>query len=227
MVAVTANRGQELDAVSDMIDEVNVLKGMLKGDAAAFDEASKFDEGKEKETFRNYEDAKDHVKVSFAAPPHIASFPSPRKPPEPFPRPRSHSFRSLTFSDRCFTRSLQKFYAEQHAKQTLEYNLKAREKFHNEKRASMTIWEAIEKLDTLVDESDPDTELSQIQHLLQTAEAMRRDGKPDWMQLTGLVHDLGKLLFFYGAEGQWDVVGDTFVVGCKFSDKIIYPSTCK
>ena len=91
----------------------------------------------------------------------------------------------------------------------------------------MTIWEAIEKLDTLVDESDPDTELSQIQHLLQTAEAMRRDGKPDWMQLTGLVHDLGKLLFFYGAEGQWDVVGDTFVVGCKFSDKIIYPSTCK
>jgi inositol oxygenase len=90
----------------------------------------------------------------------------------------------------------------------------------------MTIWEAIEKLDTLVDESDPDTELSQIQHLLQTAEAMRRDGKPDWMQLTGLVHDLGKLLFFYGAEGQWDVVGDTFVVGCKFSDKIIYPSTC-
>lgn len=91
----------------------------------------------------------------------------------------------------------------------------------------MTIWEAIEKLDTLVDESDPDTELSQIQHLLQTAEAMRRDGKPDWMQLTGLVHDLGKLLFFYGAEGQWDVVGDTFVVGCKYSDKIIYPSTCK
>lgn len=91
----------------------------------------------------------------------------------------------------------------------------------------MTIWEAIEKLDTLVDESDPDTELSQIQHLLQTAEAMRRDGKPDWMQLTGLVHDLGKLLFFYGAEGQWDVVGDTFVVGCKYSDKIIYPSTCE
>lgn len=56
---------------------------------------------------------------------------------------------------------------------------------------------------------------------------MRRDGKPDWMQLTGLVHDLGKLLCFYGADGQWDVVGDTFVVGCKFSDKIIYPETCK
>lgn len=64
MVAVTATRGRELDATSDKIDEVNVLKGQLKGDAAAFDEASKFDETKEKETFRNYEDAKDHVKVS-------------------------------------------------------------------------------------------------------------------------------------------------------------------
>jgi inositol oxygenase len=68
MVAVTATRGRELDATSDRIDEVNVLKGQLKGDAAAFDEASKFDETKEKETFRNYEDAKDHVKVSRESP---------------------------------------------------------------------------------------------------------------------------------------------------------------
>jgi len=34
---------------------------------------------------------------------------------------------------------------------------------------------------------------------------------------------LGKLLFFFGAEGQWDVVGDTFPVGCAFSPKIIFP----
>lgn len=74
----------------------------------------------------------------------------------------------------------------------------------------MAIWEAMEKLNTLIDESDPDTSLSQIEHLLQTAEAIRRDGKPRWMQVTGLIHDLGKLLFFLNAEGQWDVVGDTF-----------------
>lgn len=60
--------------------------------------------------------------------------------------------------------------------------------------------------DTLVDESDPDTSATQIDHLLQTAEAMRRDGKPEWMQVTGLVHDLGKLLYFFGSDGQWDVV---------------------
>jgi len=91
----------------------------------------------------------------------------------------------------------------------------------------MSIWQAMEKLNTLIDDSDPDTSLSQIDHLLQSAEAIRRDGKPRWMQLTGLIHDLGKLLFFYGAEGQWDVVGDTFPVGCAFDKRIIYPDTFK
>ena len=114
------------------------------------------------------------------------------------------------------------FYLEQHTKQTVSYNLKARHAFKTTTRAEMTIWEAMEKLNTLIDESDPDTSLSQIEHLLQAAEAMRRDGKPRWMQLTGLIHDLGKLLFFFDAEGQWDVVGDTFPVGCHFDDRIIF-----
>lgn len=117
------------------------------------------------------------------------------------------------------------FYREQHEKQTVAYNLKARHDFRFNTRAEMSIWEAMEKLNTLIDESDPDTSLSQIEHLLQTAEAMRKDGKPRWMQLTGLIHDLGKLLFFYGAQGQWDVVGDTFPVGCAFDKRIIYPDT--
>ncbi|KAK7747604.1 hypothetical protein SLS62_009015 [Diatrype stigma] len=119
------------------------------------------------------------------------------------------------------------FYREQHIKQTVAYNLKARNKFlHFRKREEMTIWEAMEKLNTLIDESDPDTSLSQIQHLLQSAEAIRKDGKPRWMQLTGLIHDLGKLLFFFGSEGQWDVVGDTFPVGCAFEeDKIVLSSS--
>lgn len=121
--------------------------------------------------------------------------------------------------------SVKDFYREQHEKQTVAYNLKARHQFHNKTRAEMSIWDAMEKLDTLIDVSDPDTSLSQIQHLLQSAEAIRRDGKPRWMQLTGLIHDLGKLLFFYDAEGQWDVVGDTFPVGCHFDDRIIYPGT--
>ncbi|EJD00011.1 DUF706-domain-containing protein [Fomitiporia mediterranea MF3/22] len=117
------------------------------------------------------------------------------------------------------------FYKEQHEKQTVEFNIKARVEFRKNMRARMGIWEAMEKLNTLVDDSDPDINLTQIQHLLQTAEAIRRDGKPEWMQVVGLVHDLGKLLYIFGSEGQWDVTGDTFVVGCAFSDKNIYPDT--
>lgn len=123
------------------------------------------------------------------------------------------------------TDSVKAFYAEQHAKQTVAYNLKARNDFKFKKRPAMTIWEAAIKLDTLIDESDPDTDLSQIEHLLQASEAMRAQGKPRWMILTGFIHDLGKLLNFYGAEGQWDVVGDTFPVGCAFDKRIILHET--
>ena len=41
-------------------------------------------------------------------------------------------------------------------KQTVEYNLKARADFKRNIRAKMGIWEAIELLNTLIDESDPD-----------------------------------------------------------------------
>lgn len=119
------------------------------------------------------------------------------------------------------------FYTVQHAKQDVEYNRKVREYHQNRPKVGMTIWDAMVKLNDFVDESDPDTELSQIQHLLQTAEAMRRDDKPRWMQLTGLIHDLGKLLQFFGAEGQWDIVGDTFPVGCAFDKLNVSADTFK
>ena len=86
----------------------------------------------------------------------------------------------------------------------------------------MGIWEAMEFLNTLVDDSDPDTELTQIEHLMQAAEAIRADGHPRWFILTGLIHDLGKILCLFG-EPQWAVVGDTFPVGCRYSDKVVYP----
>ena len=76
-------------------------------------------------------------------------------------------------------------------------------------------------LNTLVDDSDPDTDLTQIEHLLQTSVAIRRDGQPRWMVLTGFLHDLGKCLCLYG-EPQWAVVGDTFPVGCAWSKDIVF-----
>ena len=90
----------------------------------------------------------------------------------------------------------------------------------------MPIWEAFNFLNQLVDDSDPDTDLDQFQHLLQTSEAIRADGHPDWMVLTGLMHDMGKVLCLFG-EPQWAVVGDTFPVGCAYSDKVVYPEYFK
>ncbi|CAN5532844.1 hypothetical protein BH10BAC3_BH10BAC3_43070 [soil metagenome] len=89
-------------------------------------------------------------------------------------------------------------------------------------KKEMPVWNAFDFLNQLVDDSDPDTDLDQWQHLLQTSEAIRRDGHPDWMVLVGLMHDMGKVLCLFD-EPQWAVVGDTFPVGCAYSDKIVYP----
>jgi len=115
---------------------------------------------------------------------------------------------------------VREFYREQHRRQTLAFVLEKEREYGRLDRRRMGVWEALELLDTLVDESDPDTELSQLGHLVQTAERLRRAGQPRWLVLTGLVHDLGKLLCLFG-EPQWAVVGDTFPVGCRFSEAVV------
>jgi inositol oxygenase len=114
------------------------------------------------------------------------------------------------------------FYRQNHAHQTLQFVLSKRDQYLKLQKGKKSIWEAADFLNTLVDESDPDTDLSQIEHLLQTSEAIRRDGHPRWFVLTGFIHDLGKVLCLYG-EPQWAVVGDTFPVGCAYSDQIVFP----
>jgi inositol oxygenase len=117
--------------------------------------------------------------------------------------------------------SVREFYRQNHSHQTYEFVQAKRKEFLALKRRQMDIWQALEYLNTLVDDSDPDTDLSQLDHLLQTAEQIRHDGHPRWFILTGLIHDLGKILCLYG-EPQWAVVGDTFPVGCAWSDKIVF-----
>jgi inositol oxygenase len=118
--------------------------------------------------------------------------------------------------------SVRRFYALNHRHQTFEFARAKRKQYGRLAKRKMGVWEACELLDTLIDDSDPDTELSQIEHCLQTAEGIRRDGRPDWFVLAGLVHDLGKILCAFD-EPQWAVTGDTFVLGCAFSDEIVHP----
>ena len=118
--------------------------------------------------------------------------------------------------------SVREFYRLNHQNQTLDFVKAKKAEYLPLKRRRMGIWEAMEFLNTLVDDSDPDVEFTQIEHLMQVAEAIRKDGHPRWFILTGLIHDLGKILCLFG-EPQWAVVGDTFPVGCRYSDKIVFP----
>jgi len=117
--------------------------------------------------------------------------------------------------------SVREFYRLNHQHQTYGFVQQKRKEFLALNRKQMSVWEALDYLNTLVDDSDPDTDLSQLDHLLQTAEQIRNDGHPRWFILTGLIHDLGKILCLYG-EPQWAVVGDTFPVGCAWSEKIVF-----
>ena len=118
--------------------------------------------------------------------------------------------------------SVREFYRLNHMHQTYAFVQQRRDEFLAFERETLSPWAALEYLNQLVDDSDPDLDLSQLDHLLQTAEAIRADGHPDWFVLTGLIHDLGKVLCLFG-EPQWAVVGDTFPVGCPYSSKIVYP----
>src|SRR5438876_10424390 len=147
----------------------------------------------------------------------------PENRPKPFkasdPEKKKEQFRNYEADARP---SVREFYRLNHRHQTYDFVQTKRKEFLSLNRRQMSVWEALEYLNTLVDDSDPDTDLSQLDHLLQTAEQIRQDGHPRWFILAGLIHDLGKILCLYG-EPQWAVVGDTFPVGCAWSDKIVFP----
>lgn len=85
---------------------------------------------------------------------------------------------------------VREFYRLNHTYQTREFVRDKKRHYTARTRGEMGIWEAMEYLNTLVDESDTDTDLTQIEHNLQTAEASCKDGHPRWTVLAGLIHDL-------------------------------------
>ncbi|EAZ37359.1 hypothetical protein OsJ_21699 [Oryza sativa Japonica Group] len=117
--------------------------------------------------------------------------------------------------------TVEEFYRVNHFNQTYDFVRRMREEYGRVDKTEMGIWECIELLNEFIDDSDPDLDMPQIEHLLQTAEAIRKDfPDEDWLHLTGLIHDLGKVLLHpsFGELPQWSVVGDTFPVGCAFDE---------
>ncbi|NXE71811.1 MIOX oxygenase, partial [Calcarius ornatus] len=140
-------------------------------------------------------------------------------------------------------------YRLMHTHQTVEFVRRKSAQYGSCSQRRMSVMEALELLDQLVDESDPDVDFPNSFHAFQTAEGIRRAhpdkgragtpplpalcpagsgpgltrprSSPDWFHLVGLLHDLGKVLVLFG-EPQWAVVGDTFPVGCKVQKSVVY-----
>ena len=59
--------------------------------------------------------------------------------------------------------------------QTLEYQKLMKEKYSNYPNLNINTWDIIEKLNSIIDESDPDTDLPQIIHAYQTAQSIKKN----------------------------------------------------
>uniref|UniRef100_A0A5B7ANZ8 Inositol oxygenase n=1 Tax=Davidia involucrata TaxID=16924 RepID=A0A5B7ANZ8_DAVIN len=135
-----------------------------------------------------------------------------------------HSFRDYDAESER-QKTVEEFYRLQHINQTYGFVKRMREEYGKLDKVEMSIWECCELLNDVVDDSDPDLDEPQIEHLLQTAEAIRKDyPDEDWLHLIGLIHDLGKVLLHpsFGGLPQWAVVGDTFPLGCAFDESNIH-----
>ncbi|KAF6268854.1 myo-inositol oxygenase [Rhinolophus ferrumequinum] len=130
------------------------------------------------------------------------------------------SFRNYTSGpllDRVFAT-----YKLMHSQQTVDFVKKKHAQFGSFSYKKMTVLEAVDMLDGLIDESDPDVDFPNSFHAFQTAEGIRKaHPDKDWFHLVGLLHDLGKVLALAG-EPQWAVVGDTFPVGCRPQASVVF-----
>lgn len=89
-------------------------------------------------------------------------------------------------------------YKEMHTRQTVGFVQGRMERWLKFDTFEATVMDALVKLNDLVDESDPDVDMPNIVHAFQTAEQIRKEhSDEDWFQLTGLVHDLGKVYFMF------------------------------
>ena len=115
-----------------------------------------------------------------------------------YPVPEARAKSDYRNYDKPARDTVREFYRQNHQHQTYDFVRQKRDEFLRLDRRQMSTFEALDFLNTLIDDSDPDIDLDQLQHLLQTAESIRKDGHEDWFVLTGLIHDLGKVLCLYG-----------------------------
>ena len=70
---------------------------------------------------------------------------------------------------------------------TVERTKYLRYKYRPGTHGTWTVWQVLDALKSFKDLSDPDVCCPNDQHALQTAESLRAQGLPDWLQLVGLI----------------------------------------
>ena len=138
----------------------------------------------------------------------------------PMPAKAIAEFRNYDDSSRQST--VENHYRAMRQHQTVAFVERMEAKWSQFTFDKLTVREAFKKLEGYVDSSDPDTSLPNLEHMLQTAESIRHAGHPDWFQLVGLIHDMGKIQYIWGdpADGQegradsnqFALGGDTWVL---------------
>lgn len=125
------------------------------------------------------------------------------------------------YTDSAHQARVERLYHDKYTGQTVDYATRMKADYGQFNRGTMSVWDASMFLDDIVDQSDPDVAISQIHHAIQTGEACRKaEPDLDWFHLLGFIHDLGKILASprFGGMQQWEMVGDTFPVGCQLTD---------
>ena len=120
-----------------------------------------------------------------------------------------------------------KLYLDIYKNQSLEFVKTKLDKYSKLNNLYISMKDALMELNTYIDSSDPDLDKPNIFHAYQTAERIRKKyPNNEELQVVGLIHDVGKILFKFN-EPNWCVVGDTYVVGCQFPKSIVFYDSIK
>ncbi|KAG7160838.1 Inositol oxygenase-like [Homarus americanus] len=121
--------------------------------------------------------------------------------PEEVVKKSGWGFRHFQSSDDPKFEMVKETYMKMHTEQCVDYVKRKHNYWGKFDKFEATVL-GLEKLNNLIDKSDPDVDIPNIVHAFQTAERIRQAHPKNWFHLTGLIHDLGKVRGRGRGEGK-------------------------